>query len=170
MAAIDGEWIDRMRSEVDGAAEALVARHCLRARVTARCQVEHEAVEAVLQQAFAAAWGRLDELRSGTEFPRWFLGVLRQILSGYVGTHPESVRQPPPRRPEPDPDGERERAFLGLPVEDRELLALHGDADLGYDDLAELWDCSRPQLERRLLAVRRRFREAIAQEAAGLTA
>ncbi len=53
------------------------------------------------------------------------------------------------------------RALRGLPVDQRDIIVLRDMQDLSYEEIAEVFDCSRASVKLRLFRARRRLKERV---------
>ncbi|MFH1022695.1 MAG: RNA polymerase sigma factor [Planctomycetota bacterium] len=140
--------------------------------VSDRLRRPEEAVEAS-QETFLRAWANLGSLRDLRQFKPWIRQIALNVTSETIRTRTRRREQgvdfgagdafhPVTRDPGPR-DETLERALARLPEDDREMLRMRYQEDMGYESMARAIgvseDAVRGRLYRALQALKEAFRK-----------
>jgi RNA polymerase sigma-70 factor (ECF subfamily) len=177
----DGQLVARIRAGDATAARDLVQRHLRSALAVARSILEDPAdAEDACQDAFAAAFAKLDRFDPAFAFRPWLLAIVRNRAIGMrrqqhvrraevLGSAPGEFDAPAPAADDPRVHAERAelRAHLSAAVEtltatQREVLLLHDVEGWKHAEIAAHIGCSAVTCRTTLFKARRRLRDVLA--------
>lgn len=125
--------------------------------------------EDVVQEAAFKAWKKVGNLRAGTDFRPWFMGIVanqcRSVRrrAGWSVLRMESLSLP--ERPGPEEAAVRStdlrRALSAIPPEHRAALLLHFYMDLPLEDVAVALGLSVPGVKSRINRALKRLRPSL---------
>ena len=173
------------RGMVDGAEQALIARaktgdrlayeRLLQPAVRSAARLafamlhDREEAEDAFQESALRAWRRLQNLREGSPFQPWFIGIVaNQCREVRRGRWWQLVRLPDATAGAPSDDtdwfeGEDlRRAVMGLPHDQRVAVLLHFHLDMPLSDVALALGISVAGVKTRLNRALKRLRPAMA--------
>ncbi|WP_433324509.1 RNA polymerase sigma factor [Spirillospora sp. CA-294931] len=176
--ADDGVLVARARTGDTAAFERLVRRYSGPVyRIALRVLNDADAAQDVAQEAFVAAWRRLDEIRAGQAFAAWLyrIATTRALSAarrrGTAG-QPDPVEEPdtgaPARTGDPvqhvlaeDLRGALWRALARLTPEQRACWVLRELEELSYDEIAEITRSGPDAVRGRIHRARTRLAEEL---------
>jgi RNA polymerase sigma-70 factor, ECF subfamily len=129
---------------------------------------DHSEAEDAFQEAALRAWRRLQNLREGSRFQPWFIGIVaNQCRETRRGRWWQVVRLPDVYSGQPTDEttwfeGEDlRRAMLQLPYDQRMAILLHFHLDMPLNDVAIALGISTPGVKTRINRALKRLRPAM---------
>jgi RNA polymerase sigma factor (sigma-70 family) len=126
----------------------------------------------VMAETFLTCWRRLEEVPPGPEARLWLFGVARRTLANHHRGERRRLALADRLRDDlvtayrpPQHTAEESRitaAFLRLPADQRELLALNAWEGLDYGEIAVVLSCSRNTVRVRMYRARKRMASELA--------
>jgi RNA polymerase sigma factor (sigma-70 family) len=124
--------------------------------------------EDAFQESALRAWRRLQNLREGSRFQPWFMGIVaNQCRESRRGRWWRVVRVPDASSMQPvsEPDWlegeELRRAVMSLPHDQRVAILMHFHLDMALSDVAIALDLSVPGVKSRINRALKRLRPAM---------
>ena len=119
----------------------------------------------IVQDAVIKAWTNFNQFQPGTNLRAWLFTILRNVLYSHYRKHTREVEDvdgvmAAKLAVKPAHDGrimldEVQRAFVHLPVEQREVLILVGASGFSYEEAAEMCGVSLGTIKSRMARGRR---------------
>jgi RNA polymerase sigma-70 factor (ECF subfamily) len=182
--ALQDLWVERLR-----AGDPLALREVVEAfgerltAVVAGVLRDRDAVDDVVQEAFAKAWYRIGSFKGGSSLYTWLYRVAVNAAKDYIKSRrrrpaasledlPGSASLPAPHTPMVEGLERRElrlevrRAIGQLPRRFRNVLSLREIEGMSYNEIAEVLGLSLGTVESRLFRARRRLRALLAERLA----
>lgn len=125
--------------------------------------------EDAMQEAALRAWRRLQNLRTGSRFQPWFMGIVanqcREIRRGHwwqIVQIPDSIAAAGTDESAWLEGEDLRRAIGGLPFDQRAAVVLHFHVDLSLEEAATALGISTSGVKKRINRALKRLRPAIA--------
>jgi RNA polymerase sigma factor (sigma-70 family) len=124
--------------------------------------------EDAFQESALRAWRRLNNLRAGSPFQPWFMGIVaNQCRESRRGRWWHVIRVPDLSSPQPGGEAawlegeDLRRAMMSLPYEQRMAVLLHFHLDMPLSEVAIALDISVPGVKSRINRALKRLRPAM---------